>query len=482
MNWKEILNDLSMAVAIIDEAEKSGRLSDLERDLVLDILKRNYTAVRFGLTPTPSREESPKAVEAVAATIAVAEVASTVGELPDEAPEPAIKTTSEPVAENSVEPLTENKVEPVAEAITEPADAPLPEPVAEAIIEPERPAVGDLPEPVATADVTFDEEEDAPSVENEVERTAFAAEEIAEQPSAEHQPPFAEDSTIAEQPVEQEVVTSVRHKIDRQTIRSLYGDELPASADHDEDFYPTPSHNESVTEHCEESFAPAEEPTLINTPTEEPVKEPADEPALIDTLAEEPARPIFTIVDTEIDEDEIAEESVSGPIDMESLDRELTDEGFEPHNLFEITDTPAADDDEPAETPAIEEFEDDEVVADLSQTLGESAPHLTVLGDVVGDGHAVLGESLGAPHEDVASVLGAERVSSLRGAIGLNDRFLLIRDLFGGDNGAYERAIADLDSCLSLEDAMLYIFDNFEWDSESDGAKLLSDLLVRRFR
>lgn len=83
-------------------------------------------------------------------------------------------------------------------------------------------------------------------------------------------------------------------------------------------------------------------------------------------------------------------------------------------------------------------------------------------------------------HEDVAERLKNGSVHSIRGAIGINDRFLIMRDLFNGDGEACDRTIRTLDGFSDLDDAMLFIHDNFSWNPESDGAKLLIDLLTRK--
>lgn len=103
-----------------------------------------------------------------------------------------------------------------------------------------------------------------------------------------------------------------------------------------------------------------------------------------------------------------------------------------------------------------------------------------VLGDVIGTPGQTIGDSLKVPMVDIASKIGHERVASIRQAIGLNDRYLLVRDLFEGDIDAFENALMRIDSFISMEDAMLYIHDNFNWTSESDAARLISDLLVRK--
>lgn len=103
-----------------------------------------------------------------------------------------------------------------------------------------------------------------------------------------------------------------------------------------------------------------------------------------------------------------------------------------------------------------------------------------VLGDVIGTVGQTIGDRLKVPTVDIASKIGHERVASIRHAIGLNDRYLLVRDLFDGDIDAFETALMRIDSFTSMEGAMLYIHDNFNWTSESDAARLISDLLVRK--
>lgn len=357
MNWSEISRQLKLMEAIVDEAQHSGEMSDLERDLLLETLRKCYASVRYSEIEV-SQSVQP---EVVAAAAAMAEVAE----------------------------------EKIAEV----------------------------------------EEEVVPEVEEEIapEEPAVAEEEIVEEEVAEVAP--AEE----EKPAEEEVVTTVRHKLDRQTIRSLYDDDAPASV-----------------------------------ATFEPVAEVA-EPEVVVAPAEEEAAPVF-----EITEDEPAEEEQV--VYIEDEEEEIAEEETAP-SIFEITD-------EEEYEEAEEEIEDlpfsfreveEESSEEVAPTIADAAQPVTVLGDVVGAERTTIADSI-TPKEDVASVIGSSQLSTLRSAIGLNDKFLLIRDLFGGDNGAYEAAIDGLDSCQSLDDAMLYIFDNFAWDSECDGAKLLTELLSRRFQ
>lgn len=354
MNWSEIGRQLKLMEAIVDEAQHSGEMSDLERDLLLETLRKCYAAVRYSEIEV-SQSVQP---EVVAAAAAVAEVAE----------------------------------EKVAEV----------------------------------------EEEVAPEVEEEItpEEPAVAEEEVAEVAPAEE-----------EKPAEEEVVTTVRHKLDRKTIRSLYDDDAPASV---------------------ATFEPVAE--VVET---EVVVAPAEESA-----------PVFEITEDDADEDG---EVVYMADDEE--EEEIAEEETAP-SIFEITDEEEYDgeaEEEIEELPFSFREVEEEPSEEVAPTIADTAQPLTVLGDVVGAERTTIADSI-TPKEDVASVIGNSQLSSLRSAIGLNDKFLLIRDLFGGDNGAYEAAIDGLDSCQSLDDAMLYIFDNFAWDGECDGAKLMTELLSRRFQ
>ena len=360
MNWSEIGRQLKLMEAIVDEAQHSGQMSVLERDLLLETLRKCYAAVRYSEIEV-SQSVQP---EVVAAAAAVAEVAE----------------------------------EKVAEV----------------------------------------EEEVAPEVEEEIapEEPAVAEEELVEEEVAEVAP--AEE----EKPAVEEVVTTVRHKLDRKTIRSLYDDDAPASV-----------------------------------ATFEPVAEVV-EPEVVVAPAEEESASVFEITEDDADEDG---EVVYMADDEE--EEEIAEEETAP-SIFEITDEEEYDgeaEEEIEELPFSFREVEEEPSEEVAPTIADTAQPLTVLGDVVGAERTTIADSI-TPKEDVASVIGNSQLSSLRSAIGLNDKFLLIRDLFGGDNGAYEAAIDGLDSCQSLDDAMLYIFDNFAWDGECDGAKLMTELLSRRFQ
>ena len=104
-----------------------------------------------------------------------------------------------------------------------------------------------------------------------------------------------------------------------------------------------------------------------------------------------------------------------------------------------------------------------------------------VLGEVINHDVQTLADTIAPPHDIASELRRSEPVTDLRKAIGLNDKFLLIRDLFGGDTAAFERAVETLNGFDNLDDCMIFIAEHYVWNPNSDGAKLLMELLERKF-
>ena len=72
-------------------------------------------------------------------------------------------------------------------------------------------------------------------------------------------------------------------------------------------------------------------------------------------------------------------------------------------------------------------------------------------------------------------------VEDIRQAISLGDRFLFQRELFAGNGELMQKTLDELNVLGSLEEAMDYVSDNFEWDKESTAVQLFENVLKRRF-
>ena len=103
----------------------------------------------------------------------------------------------------------------------------------------------------------------------------------------------------------------------------------------------------------------------------------------------------------------------------------------------------------------------------------------TTLGDVMAQNTQTLADTIAAPTA-LGEEISHQGIRSLRQGIGLNDKFLMIRDLFDGDADAYNETIDALDSFDDFDDCLIYIAENFAWNADSEGAKFIMQLLERK--
>lgn len=72
-------------------------------------------------------------------------------------------------------------------------------------------------------------------------------------------------------------------------------------------------------------------------------------------------------------------------------------------------------------------------------------------------------------------------VKDIRQAISLGDRFLFQRELFAGNGEKMQRALDELNALDTLDEALEYVHEHFDWDKESTAAQLFENVLKRRF-
>lgn len=73
-------------------------------------------------------------------------------------------------------------------------------------------------------------------------------------------------------------------------------------------------------------------------------------------------------------------------------------------------------------------------------------------------------------------------IVSLHDAIGVADRFMLIRELFDDDVASYESAIEALDKQPSFDDCIIFIAERYAWSPNSQATRLVMDLLQRKYK
>jgi hypothetical protein len=95
----------------------------------------------------------------------------------------------------------------------------------------------------------------------------------------------------------------------------------------------------------------------------------------------------------------------------------------------------------------------------------------------------VLNESLQQQmqYQDLSSRLHSKPVNDLTKAIGINERFLYVRELFGNDTKKYEKAISVLNDAANFNDAYNYMIREYTWDMDSELVQELLELVRRKF-
>lgn len=128
---------------------------------------------------------------------------------------------------------------------------------------------------------------------------------------------------------------------------------------------------------------------------------------------------------------------------------------FEPHKT--ISDRPVM-----VEIPKPENLNHEKAV------IGETFQKERSLNDAMGE------------QKSTESALNNGPISSLRAAIGLNDRFLFIREIFDNNTEKYNTVIENLDKLETIQQAVEYLKANLSLQKNDTSLKFV-DLLKRRF-
>ena len=164
-----------------------------------------------------------------------------------------------------------------------------------------------------------------------------------------------------------------------------------------------------------------------------------------------------------------AELDVDEPLAIEEVPVEVVEEAVEAEVVVEPITIGSTVSYEPSEEPS------ETIVQDEAPPSAEPENQTTI-------------NDLGTPEQEqvrLADKLETEAVANLQSAIGLNERFLFINELFDGNEEAYKNAIAHLNDLSHLEEAMQYvraeISDKFNWDQEQESTISFYSLIERRY-
>ena len=425
MNIKLIKSEIEKLSLMLSAWEQSEQVSAIERDIVLDKLKKIYDAVRFD---TAIEEDTPiEPTEPIA-------------------PVPAVEENDEESDEKEVE----------VELIFADDEFPEEDLVDEDEIEEE---IEEVEQPSATDII-------AATVANALAgaSVAEAVEETApEEPSVPEvivvEPAKEEDTAIVEPAIEETII------VEPAPIEvEIPHEEIPV-----------------VTPEPEPVAVPEEKP--IEMPAEKPIEKPIEEkPAKkaaremnslfnMDEVRRQPRskhQRMMSIYNSEPKQEKVVDISkifnldIDEPAEVAPVETKPVETKPVAKPFVESVAEPVAKP-KPVEIPAAKP-----IVEEKPQTLADAIPATQTLADVITAPTAL------------AEEINNARVHSLRDGIGLNDKFLMIRDLFDGDGEAYDEAINALDAMETFDDCMIHIIENYAWNPDSEGSKFIMQLLERK--
>ena len=84
----------------------------------------------------------------------------------------------------------------------------------------------------------------------------------------------------------------------------------------------------------------------------------------------------------------------------------------------------------------------------------------------------------------IADKIQKSHISNIREAIGINEKFLFINELFNGDLGRYNKILDDINDLKTKQGVDTYVFElkiQFQWNEDNEAFIKLKELLNRKF-
>lgn len=109
--------------------------------------------------------------------------------------------------------------------------------------------------------------------------------------------------------------------------------------------------------------------------------------------------------------------------------------------------------------------------------------HHSIIADRFSSQSTSLNEQLGSARDerDVSGTIVSKPVTKLSEAIGVNDKFLFIREIFNGSPESYEQALSAVESAGGFSEARDIILGRDGIQGDSDAVKQLLSLVKRKF-
>jgi hypothetical protein len=135
--------------------------------------------------------------------------------------------------------------------------------------------------------------------------------------------------------------------------------------------------------------------------------------------------------------------------------------------------------------PQIVFEEEEQDIPTLAHHLNDTTKQKREINETIADNTASLNDKLKQSKIDLGDTLTETHIRDLKKAIGINDRFLYINELFRGDETMYERSIKTINSFSILPEAEYWIQRELKtkigWSDSNETVKQFNQLVKRRF-
>jgi hypothetical protein len=128
--------------------------------------------------------------------------------------------------------------------------------------------------------------------------------------------------------------------------------------------------------------------------------------------------------------------------------------------------------------------DEDDIIPTLAHHI-PAGPQKKEINESIASNSASLNDKLKQTKIDLGDTLTEAPIRDLKKAIGINDRFLYINELFRGDENMYERSIKTINGFSILPEAEYWIQRELKvkigWNQDSETVKQFDQLVKRRF-
>jgi hypothetical protein len=118
-------------------------------------------------------------------------------------------------------------------------------------------------------------------------------------------------------------------------------------------------------------------------------------------------------------------------------------------------------------------------------TLAHQPGGAKEINDTVAAGNKSLNDKLGSGNTELGETLKESPIKDLRKAIGINDRFVFVNELFRGDEAMYERSIKTINAFAIYPEAEYWINRELKvkigWNENKEAVQHFYQLVKRRF-